>query len=38
MIARSRAAADKLSKGVLFLLKKNKVDYFEADAVDQRAA
>ena len=33
VIARSRAAADKLSKGVLYLLKKNKVDYFEADAV-----
>ena len=33
MIARSRAAADKLSKGVLYLLKKNKIDYFEADAV-----
>ncbi len=33
VIARSRAAADKLSKGVLYLLKKNKVDYFEGDAV-----
>jgi len=33
VIARSRAAADKLSKGVLYLLKKNKIDYFEADAV-----
>ncbi len=32
VIARSRAAAEKLSKGVLFLLKKNKIDYFEADA------
>jgi dihydrolipoamide dehydrogenase len=32
VIARSRAAADKLSKGVLYLLKKNKIDYFEADA------
>jgi len=33
VIARSRAAAEKLSKGVLYLLKKNKIDYFEADAV-----
>jgi len=33
VIARSRAAAEKLSKGVLYLLKKNKVDYFEADAI-----
>jgi dihydrolipoamide dehydrogenase len=32
VIARSRAAADKLAKGVRFLLKKNNVDYFEADA------
>lgn len=32
VIARSRAAADKLSKGVRFLLRKNKVDYFEASA------
>jgi len=32
VIARSRAAADKLSKGVLFLFKKNKIDYFEAEA------
>ncbi len=32
VIARSRAAADKLARGVAFLLKKNKVDYFEADA------
>jgi dihydrolipoyl dehydrogenase len=32
VIARSRAAADKLSKGVLYLLKKNKIDYFEAEA------
>jgi dihydrolipoamide dehydrogenase len=32
VIARSRAAAEKLSKGVLYLLKKNKIDYFEADA------
>jgi dihydrolipoamide dehydrogenase len=32
VIARSRDAADKLSKGVRFLLKKNKVDYIEADA------
>ena len=32
VIARSRAAADKLAKGVRFLLKKNNVDFFEADA------
>ena len=32
VIARSRAAADKLAKGVRFLLKKNNVEYFEADA------
>ncbi|HZP45406.1 MAG TPA: dihydrolipoyl dehydrogenase [Candidatus Binataceae bacterium] len=32
VIARSREAADKLSKGVRFLLRKNKVDYFEAHA------
>jgi dihydrolipoamide dehydrogenase len=32
VIARSRAAAEKLSKGVLYLLKKSKIDYFEADA------
>jgi dihydrolipoamide dehydrogenase len=32
VIARSRTAADKLARGVAFLLKKNKVDYFEADA------
>jgi dihydrolipoyl dehydrogenase len=32
VIARSRAAAEKLSKGVLYLLKKNKIDYIEADA------
>ena len=32
VIARSRAAADKLAKGVLFLFKKNKIDYFEAEA------
>ena len=38
VIARSRAAAEKLSKGVLYLLRKNKIDYFEADAVDHRAA
>ena len=31
VIARSRDAADKLSKGVRFLLRKNKVDYIEAD-------
>jgi dihydrolipoamide dehydrogenase len=33
VIARSREAADKLSKGVLFLLRKNKVDYIEAEGV-----
>ncbi len=33
VIARSRAAAEKLSKGVLYLLKKNKIDYFEAGAL-----
>jgi dihydrolipoamide dehydrogenase len=32
VIARSRQAADRLSKGVLYLLRKNKVDYIEADA------
>jgi dihydrolipoamide dehydrogenase len=32
VIARSREAADKLSKGVRFLLRKNKVDYIEASA------
>jgi dihydrolipoamide dehydrogenase len=32
IIARSREAADKLSKGVRFLLRKNKVDYVEAQA------
>ena len=32
VIARSREAADKLSKGVRFLLRKNKVDYLEAHA------
>jgi dihydrolipoyl dehydrogenase len=32
VIARSRAAADKLARGVAFLLKKNKVDYYEAQA------
>jgi dihydrolipoamide dehydrogenase len=30
VIARSREAADKLSKGVRFLLRKNKIDYVEA--------
>jgi dihydrolipoamide dehydrogenase len=30
VIARSREAADKLSKGVSFLLRKNKIDYIEA--------
>jgi dihydrolipoamide dehydrogenase len=33
VIARSRDAADKLSKGVRFLLRKNKVDYIEANAI-----
>lgn len=32
VIGRSREAADKLSKGVRFLLRKNKVDYIEAHA------
>ena len=32
VIARSREAADKLSKGVRYLLRKNKIDYIEADA------
>ena len=32
IIARSRAAAEKLSKGVRFLLKKNKIDLYEANA------
>ncbi len=32
VIARSREAADKLAKGVRFLLKKNNVDFFEATA------
>jgi dihydrolipoamide dehydrogenase len=32
VIARSRAAADKLNRGVRFLLKKNNVDLFEANA------
>ncbi len=32
VIARSREAADKLSKGVRFLLRKNKVDLLEASA------
>ena len=31
VIARSREAADKLSKGVRFLLRKNKIDYIEAN-------
>ncbi|HEY6418925.1 MAG TPA: dihydrolipoyl dehydrogenase [Candidatus Binataceae bacterium] len=31
VIARSRAAADKLARGVRFLLKKNHVDFFEAE-------
>jgi dihydrolipoamide dehydrogenase len=30
VIARSRAAADKLSRGVRFLFRKNKIDYIEA--------
>jgi dihydrolipoamide dehydrogenase len=33
VIARSRDAADKLSKGVRFLLRKNKIDYIEANAI-----
>ncbi|MGB6553724.1 MAG: dihydrolipoyl dehydrogenase [Candidatus Binataceae bacterium] len=32
VIARSRAAADKLSRGVRFLFKKNNIDLFEANA------
>ena len=32
VIARSRAAADKLARGVLYLFKKNRIDYFEANA------
>ncbi len=32
MIARSRATADKLSRGVRFLLKKNNIDLYEANA------
>ena len=32
VIKRSREAADKLSKGVRFLLRKNKIDLFEASA------
>ncbi len=32
VIARSRGAADKLSKGVLFLFKKNKIDFYQAHA------
>jgi dihydrolipoyl dehydrogenase len=32
VIARSRAAADKLARGVRFLLKKNNVDFIEAEA------
>lgn len=32
VIARSREAADKLSKGVRFLLRKNKIDFIEASA------
>lgn len=32
VIQRSREAADKLSKGVRFLLRKNKIDLFEANA------
>ncbi len=38
VIARSREAADKLSKGVRFLLRKNKVDYIEAQRDDRRTA
>src|SRR5579859_4533920 len=33
VIARSRKAAEKLSQGVRFLLRKNQVDYIEADGV-----
>ena len=33
VIARSRKAADKLSQGVRFLLRKNKIDYIEAEGV-----
>jgi dihydrolipoamide dehydrogenase len=32
VIARSRAAAEKLSRGVRFLFKKNKIDLYEANA------
>jgi dihydrolipoamide dehydrogenase len=32
VIARSRQAAEKLSRGVRYLFKKNKIDFFEADA------
>jgi dihydrolipoamide dehydrogenase len=32
VIARSRAAADKLAKGVIFLFRKNKIDFYEASA------
>ncbi|HXW84563.1 MAG TPA: FAD-dependent oxidoreductase, partial [Candidatus Binataceae bacterium] len=32
VIARSRAAADKLARGVRFLFKKNNIDFFEAEA------
>jgi dihydrolipoamide dehydrogenase len=32
VIARSRGAADKLAKGVLFLFRKNKIDFYEASA------
>lgn len=32
VIARSRAAAEKLSRGVTYLLKKNNIDFFEATA------
>lgn len=34
---KSRAAANQLSKGVQFLLKKNKIDYIEGNAVFQSA-
>jgi len=32
VIARSRAAADKLARGVRYLLKKNNIDFYEAEA------
>ena len=38
VIKRSREAADKLSKGVRFLLRKNKIDLFEAEREYRGAA